>query len=281
MNKKLHAALSLKWNPFAPDVPTEALYVTPKHQAFGFRIENQVKDGGFAAIVGDVGTGKSVALRILAQRLSALRDVVVGVLTRPHCSTPDFYREMGHLFSVPIVPLNRWVSSKVLREKWQAHMESVLYRPVLLIDEAQEMRPNVLSELRLLISKDLDSCSLLTVVLAGDARLLDKLRLPELVPVASRIRSRLVTEYASREELASAVRHLCEQAGNPRLMTPELVTALCDHANGNYRALMNLGAELLDAALAKDLPQIDEKLFLEVVTPTERPASKKAAAKAA
>lgn len=277
MNRKLLASLSLKWNPFTPDIPTEALYCPQRLAGFCGRVEHQVHDGGFAAVLGEVGTGKSAALRLLHRRLGGLRDVAVGILTRPHCSVPDLYRELGHLFSVPIVPHNRWSCAKALREKWQAHLESVLYRPVLLIDEAQEMRPTVLSELRLLMSKDLDSCSLLTVVLAGDGRLLDKLRLPELVPVASRIRSRLVTEYTSRDELACAVRHLSEEAGNPKLLTPELVAALCDHANGNYRALMNLGAELLDAALAKDLAQLDEKLLLEVVTPKERPPAKKAA----
>ncbi len=276
MNRKLLAALALKWNPFAPDVPTEALHVTARHQAFAFRIENQIRDGGFAAVLGEVGTGKSVALRILAHKLASLRDVAVGVLSRPHCSTPDLYRELGHLFGVPIVPHNRWISSKALREKWQAHLESALYRPVLLVDEAQEMRASVLSELRLLMSKDLDSCSLLTVVLAGDGRLLDKLQTPELVPVASRIRSRLVTEHASRDQLAATVRHLCGEAGNPKLVTDELLAALCDHAGGNFRALMNLGAELLDAAVAKDLAQLDEKLLLEVVAPREKPAAKKA-----
>ena len=275
MNKKLLASFSLKWNPFAPDVPTEALYVTPKHQAFGFRVENQIRDGGFAAILGEVGTGKSVALRILANKLSSLRDVTVGVLSRPHCSIPDLYRELGHVFGVSIVPHNRWISSKTLREKWQAHLESVLFRPVLLVDEAQEMRPMVLSELRLLMSKDLDSCSLLTVVLAGDGRLLDKLKLPELVPVGSRIRSRLVTEYANRDELSAALQHLCAEAGNPKLISPELLPVLCEHANGNYRALMNLASELLDAALQKDVSQLDERLFLDVVTPKERPAPKK------
>jgi general secretion pathway protein A len=113
------------------------------------------------------------------------------------------------------------------------------------------------------------------VVLAGDGRLLDKLKLPELVPVGSRIRSRLVTEYANRDELAAALRHLCEEAGSPKLIAPELLPVLCEHANGNYRALMNLASELLDAALQKDVSQLDEKLFLDVVTPKERPAPKK------
>jgi general secretion pathway protein A len=70
-------------------------------------------------------------------------------------------------------------------------------RVVLLVDEAQEMAPAALSELRLMASARFDSQPLLCVVLAGDARLIEKLRREELIPLGSRIRTRLATEHAS------------------------------------------------------------------------------------
>ena len=69
--KKLLALWGLKWNPFTPDLPSEALLVTAKIESFAWRVEQLVQEGGFALICGDSGTGKSVALRIVAQRLSA------------------------------------------------------------------------------------------------------------------------------------------------------------------------------------------------------------------
>lgn len=102
--------------------------------------------------IGEPGTGKSAALRLLAERLGQLRDVTVGILTRPQASLADFYRELGHLFSVPLSPNNRWNSAKVLRQKWHNHIESSLYRPALIVDEAQEMSVAVFSELRLLMN---------------------------------------------------------------------------------------------------------------------------------
>ena len=80
-------------------------------------------------------------------------------------------------------------------------MASSRIRPVLLVDEAQEMTREVLGELRILSSADFDATSLLTVVLSGDGRLLELLRQEDLVPLGTRIRTRLVTEAASREEL--------------------------------------------------------------------------------
>ena len=265
MSKKLLALYGLKWNPFSPELPTEALHVVPKVESFCWRVEQGlIREGGFAMITGDPGTGKSVVLRLLAERLGQLRDLSVGVISHPSSNLSDFYREMGDLFAVELRPSNRWGGFKALRERWLAHLDGTLMRPVLLVDEAQEMHPGVLSELRLLSSAQFDSRNLLSVVLAGDGRLNTKLRRDELLPLGSRIRTRLTMEYAGREELATCLNHLLATAGNAGLMTQELKTVLCDHAIGNYRVLTGMAAELLATAAQRELTQLDEKLFLEV-----------------
>ncbi len=265
MNKKLLALYGLKWNPFSPELPIEALHATPKVESFCWRVEQGlIREGGFALITGDPGTGKSVVLRMLAERLGQLRDLTVGAIAHPSGNLADFYREMGDLFGVELRPHNRWGGFKALRERWLAHLEGTLLRPVLLIDEAQEMPPGVLSELRLLSSMQFDSRNLLSVVFAGDGRLNSKLRRDELLPLGSRIRTRLIMEYAGRDELAGCLAHLLTSAGNAHLMTPELATTLCDHAIGNYRVLTGMAGELLATAAMRELTQLDEKLFLEL-----------------
>jgi general secretion pathway protein A len=74
----------------------------------------------------------------------------------------------------------------------------------------------------------------LSVVLAGDGQLPDKLRREELLP---------------------------STAGNANLMTPELMHTLCDHALGNYRVMTTLATELLTAAAQREATQLDEKLY--------------------
>ena len=275
-SKKLLAQWGLKWNPFSPELPGDGLLLTPKIENFAWRVEQLVQEGGFALVTGESGTGKSVALRIVAGRLAVLRDVSVGVIQRPQSKIPDFYRELGDIFAVKLVPHNRWGGFKMLRERWKTHVASSRIKPVLLIDEAQEMNPDVLGEMRILSSADFDATSLLTVVLSGDGRLLELLRQEVLVPLGSRIRTRLVTEPATREELLDLLRHALSQAGNATLMTPELMDTLVDHSAGNYRALMIMGAELLAYGMAHEVARLDEKAYLEVYQPRDaRPAIKK------
>lgn len=274
MIKDLRALYGLKYNPFSPDVPVEALLCTPRVEDFCWRIEHGLaREGGFALITGDVGHGKSVALRVCADRLGRMRELVVGCIEHPQSSLADFYREMGDLFGVLLKPHNRWAGFRSLRERWIAHIESTLMRPVLLVDEAQEMSPAALNELRILTSTRFDSRNILSVLLAGDSRLPHKLRREDLLPLGSRIRTRLSLEPASVDELRACLLHRMKSAGNAKLMTQPLVDALCEHALGSYRVMLTMANEMLVVAAQRELAQLDEKLFFELFAPNAPPPS--------
>jgi len=260
----MQALYGLKFNPFTPDIPVEALFVYDALESFLWRIENIfIKEGGFSLITGESGRGKSATLRILESKLSTHRDIEVGVITHPSASVSDFYRELGDIFGVPLKLHNRWHSFKSLREKWAEYLETSLFRPVLFIDEAQEMPLSVLNELRLLTSLKFDSQLLMSVVLSGDQRLPNKLTNENLLPLASRIKFRLNINYASSKQLTNSLQHMLDCAGNSQLMTPELIHVLSEHSIGNYRILYNNCSQLLSMAMEKGLSQLDEKLYLE------------------
>lgn len=265
-NKKLLALFGLKWNPFLPDLPAGALWHPPGMDSFLFRLENMVLDGGFALIHGEPGLGKSKCLQLIAHRLKELDELTIGVMERPQSSLSDFYREMGELFGVNLSPSNRYGGFKALRERWRAHIASTLFRPVLLIDEAQEMTNPCLNELRLLGSAHFDSQNLLTVVLCGDSRLPERFRAAELLALGSRIRLRMYLEPHDKQSMREYLRHGLEQAGAAHLMTKELIETLVDHCAGNPRLLNSMAGELLEAGMRRELSQLDEKLFLEIYT---------------
>jgi type II secretory pathway predicted ATPase ExeA len=248
-------------------VPDDALHVGPRVENFVQRVLANINEGGYAFCTGEPGQGKSVVSRVLARRLAQLDGVKVGCIDHPQSRVSDFYRELGDHFDIQMNIYNRFSGFKALRNQWLGHIESTLVRPVLLIDEAQEMASSAFTELRILSSKDFDQRCLLTVVFFGDGRLIERFRTPELVPLATRIRTRLHLEPATREELRALLEHRMETAGVPGLMTPELVVTLCDRAGGNPRALLNMAAELLQVGAERQLERLDEKLFLDVFAP--------------
>lgn len=264
MTLPLKDLYGLKYNPFTPDVPLDAITTAPRIADFLWRLEHGLcAEGGFAMITGSPGLGKSVTGRLTTRHLQNLRDVLTVPLQHPQSNIADFYRELGEVFGVTLKPHNRWAGFKDLRARFCSHIEGTTTRPILIVDEAQEMNSAVLSELRLLSSTRFDSRWILGVVLVGDERLQDMLRREELIALGSRLRTRLTLTPHTPAELAELLTHRLRAAGNPALMTPGLVHTLCEHALGNPRVLLNAADELLCAAAQKELAQLDEKLYLE------------------
>ena len=274
-NKKLLALYGLEWNPFLPSIPVEDLWPPPEIDLFLFRVENLVMDGGFALISGEAGLGKSKILQMLAHRLKRIGDVVVGVMERPQSNLGDFYREMGSLFGVNLSPANRYGGFKALRERWKNHIKSTLFRPVLLIDEAQEMFTPCLNEIRLLGSDEFDSKCLLTSVLCGDMRLPERFRNTALVSLGSRMRVRMKLHPLARHDLLNYLEHALSQGGAPQLMSKTLMETLVDHAAGNLRVLNTMAAEMLLEGARREMAQLDDKLFLEMFSRHPAPRKRK------
>ena len=272
-DKQLLAYYGLKWNPFLPSIPVEALWHPPQMNSFISRLENMTMNGGFSLISGEPGLGKSKTLQIIAHQFSKLDEVIVGVMERPQSSVSDFYREMGVLFGLNLSPANRYGGFKDLRERWKSHVKTTLFRPILIIDEAQEMLAGCLNELRLLNSTDFDSQNLLTTVLCGDTRLPERFRTRALMSLGSRMQFRMKLDSYNRNDLLSYMDHCLNKAGAPHLMTKTLINILVDHCAGNLRVLNNMAAELLAAGIEKELSQLDEKLFIEVFS--RQPPNKK------
>jgi type II secretory pathway predicted ATPase ExeA len=267
-NIDIRSVYGLKYNPFVPDVPAEALYTIPGTEHFAARMQTMATQGGFALITGDPGLGKSKTLQQIAHQLEQIPDLTVGVMQRPQSALGDFYRELGELFNVGLSPANRYGGFKSLRTRWKSHCQSTLLRPVLLIDEAQQVSVDCLTELRLLQSHHFDSQNLLFTILCGDNRLPERFRTADLLPLGSRIGPRLVLLPLSPEQLQDYLRFALDQAGNGQLMTDELICTLAAHAANNLRVLNQMAAELLAVAAERNLPRIDESLFFELFSPT-------------
>jgi hypothetical protein len=97
----------------------------------------------------------------------------------------------------------------------------------------------------------------------------------DLLPLASRVRSRLRTEALPPQQLLACLQHLLAAAGNPKLLPTALLQTLSEHAAGNLRLLVNLANDLLQAALRQEREAIDEKLYFEVFASEPKPRTKR------
>ena len=120
MNRKLLALYGLKFNPFAPELPTEALWIAPEVENFLWRIQFAlVREGGFALITGESGSGKSVTLRLLSERLAAEPDLVVGAISRPQANVAEyvgrlFHADFHHASREVLTRQGQWVRPQLL-----------------------------------------------------------------------------------------------------------------------------------------------------------------------
>ncbi len=261
---KLKTFLGLKWNPFLPDVPASSLCEDEQVSLFCWRVEQLVMDGGYSMISGEPGVGKSVVLRQLKSRLEVIPEISARTVTRPQNGLRDFYRELASLYSLELQTGNRYGSFRRLREQWLSQIQSHLFRPVLIIDEAQSVPIEVLSELRILGSTELDARCILAVVFAGDGQFLKNLQCSALLPLESRIRTCLRLGKRDSEFLKRMLVKAMTDAGNPELMTSGVINALSEHCLGNPRAVMIAAGELLSHAVYMEKKQINEDLYLEV-----------------
>lgn len=271
-----HEYFGLKWNPFEGGVPAESLWSSDETDDFVLRVQQLSRVGGFALVTGTPGMGKSAVLRHMRHQLSAGNKTQVNELCRPQSRLRDFYYELGALYGVPMTGANRFGTFQRLREDWQNKINAHKQRPLLIIDEAQELHPEVLLELRLLASVDLDARSILTVVLAGDLRLAALLERPEHRPVRSRVRASLQLSEWPAERLTTFLRHQVSEAGRPDLIAPEVIHALGEQSLGSPRILNALCNECLIYARQAGRPSIDMDTYLDLGKAHRRPPAKPA-----
>jgi general secretion pathway protein A len=258
---KLHMLYGLKWNPFALSIPNEGLYRIPELDALSYRIRSSLHEGGFSLITGDPGTGKSCCSRLLCDDIAKQDGVLVTKITRPQSSITDLYRELSYVFESHFPFSNRFGGHIKLRDKWRMQMDNTTMKPVLIIDEAQDMRAHVMQEIKSLSSEALDSNILLTIILVGDLRLVAQLDQPELQPIRSRLRYRLVLADKVENDLMAIMLQTMRQAGCAQLMTESLVKIIVSKAMGNPRTMMTLANNCLVEAMPAP---IGESVFFKV-----------------
>jgi general secretion pathway protein A len=200
--------------PFAITPDPRYLYLSERHaEALAHLAYGIQESGGFIQLTGEVGTGKTMVVRSLLQQLPANCDM--ALILNPRITPAEFLLAICDELHVA-VPERLTSSVKGLvdlltRYLLDAHARG--RRVVVMVDEAQNLSPDVLEQVRLLTNLETATQKLLQIILVGQPELRDVLASPDLRQLAQRITGRYHLEALSRTETLAYVRHRLRVAG--------------------------------------------------------------------
>ncbi len=255
------------------------LFLNKKHRlALSMLQYGLLSEAGFTVITGEIGSGKTTLVRYVLEEIGD--NLTVGSVT-------NTYRSFDELLQWVLLAFNLEYRGKSKVELFQAFTEFMVQeyeqgrRTVLIIDEAQNLEPEALEELRMLSNINTDSNQVLQLVLVGQPALRETLQRPDLHQFAQRIGVEYHLERLDLEETWQYIRHrLTVAGGNSDLFdtkgcaaiyyytqgTPRLINVLCDTALvcGFAEQITRISAELIgevirDKAMGGIFPLVKEK----------------------
>ena len=251
----LRAVFGFHAVPFTREIRTDDHFALPFLDQALAGLLRAVEDRMSAALIAPAGTGKTALLRLLRAALPEARYQVHYVKVTG-LSKRDMCREIA--IACGAAPAGSYpMLVRRLQERFETVSHNEGRRPVLLLDESQDLRPDVLGMLRLLTNFDMDSRLVLSVILAGTTPLRTLLARDEQEAIARRIFYYAQLRLLSRDEIAAYVAHRCAVAGAATVPFDErTLDALFEIGRGNLRATDDLALKSLEHAAAAGLPTV-------------------------
>jgi general secretion pathway protein A len=236
----------LNEKPFAITPDPRYLYLSERHaEALAHLLYGINEAGGFVQLTGEVGTGKTTIVRSLLAQTP--KNAEIALILNPRMTAPEFLlticEEIG--IGVPDSSMESLKDLVDILSHYLLRAHGAGRRVVLVVDEAQNLAPAVLEQVRLLTNLETNTQKLLQIILIGQPELRELLGRNELRQLAQRITGRYHLHPLSRDETAAYVRHRLRVAGattdifsGPALSeiyrlsvgVPRVINVICDRA---------------------------------------------------
>lgn len=256
MKPAYRSFFGLTREPFSSEITPEDILQTKDVLAVKDRFDYALRLGAMALVTGDVGSGKSTALRFAMSRLhpSEYRPLWV---TATSGSILELYRQICSELEVDTSSSSRAVLTRIIRRQIVEIASARKQKVLLIIDEASLLRLDVFIELHTITQFEADSKPLLPVILAGQNNLVDLLLYRTSNPLASRIVTKSHLQGVSRQDMELYLKHHLKIAGiKHQLFSDPAITAIHQGSGGLFRRANHLARGALIAAADDKLSQV-------------------------
>jgi general secretion pathway protein A len=258
----------LNEKPFAITPDPRYLYLSERHaEALAHLLYGINEAGGFVQLTGEVGTGKTTTIRSLLAQTP--KNAEVALILNPRMTPTEFLLTICEELGIG-VPDSAEHSLKDLVDilndyLLRAHASG--RRIVLVVDEAQNLSPEVLEQVRLLTNLETNTQKLLQIILIGQPELRELLERNDLRQLAQRITGRYHLDPLSSAETSAYVRHRLRVAGaTTDIFTPPALTEIYRLSGGVPRVINVISDRSLLGAYTQDRHRVGSSLVRHAAT---------------
>ncbi len=250
-----NAFFGFKNEPFTTEISTKDILKLPSMTSVKERMD-YVMRGGVFVITGEVGSGKSTALRWSQSHYHPSQHLFINVIASAG-SLVEFYRQLCWGLDVEMKTGNRTGILKTFKASIREIAATKKQKVMVVVDEAHLLRGEVFAELHTVTQFDHDSKNLFSLVLAGQPNLLEKLTYRSSEPLASRVIARTHLSQLNKDQIATYLEHHLKVVGaKNQLFDPTAITAIYQGSGGILRKTNSLARGGLIAAATEKKDQV-------------------------